>query len=146
MGAQLSQLQEDTERIICYWSPQFTKPERGYTTTEKEALATVSAVREFYPYLYGFPFKLITDHNPLTSLKGVKNVGGRLTRWMLLLQQFNFQFECKPGSTHSNADTLSRIPQLYLQWLSSINGQATWVHCLKNRKRLKIVTSYQGTH
>ena len=82
MGAVLSQVQEDTERVICYWSHQFTKPERGYTTTEKEALAAVSAVKEFY---YGFSFKLITDHNPLTSLKGVKDMGGRLTRWMLFL-------------------------------------------------------------
>ena len=110
MGAVLSQVQEGKERVICYWSRQLTKAERGYSTTEKEALAAVSAVKEFYPYLYGFPFKLITDHNPLTSLKGVKDVGGRLTRWMLFLQQFNFQFEYKPGNTHNNADTLSRIP------------------------------------
>ena len=111
MGAVLSQVQKGTGRVICYWSRQFTKPESGYFTTEKEALAAVSAVKEFYPYLYGFSFKLITNHNPLTSLRGVKDVGGRLTRsrWMLSLQQFNFQFEYKPGSTHSNADTLSRI-------------------------------------
>ena len=110
MGAVLSQVQGDKERVICYWSRQLTKPERGYSITEKEALAAVSAVKEFYPYLYGFPFKLITDHNPLTSLKGIKDVRGRLTRWTLFLQQFNFQFEYKPGSALINADTLSRIP------------------------------------
>ena len=110
MGAVLNQVQGDKERVICYWSRQLTKPERGYSTTEKEALAAVSAVKEFYPYLYGLPFKLITDHNPLTSLKGVKDVGGRLTRWTLFLQQFNFQFEYRSGSALSNADTLSRIP------------------------------------
>ena len=40
----------------------------------------VASLKEFYPYVYGFPCKLITDHNPLTSLKGIKDVGGRLTR------------------------------------------------------------------
>ena len=93
LGAVLSQVQDGKERVICYWSRQLTKPERGYSTTEREALAAVSSVKEFYPYLYGSSFRLITDHNPLTSLKGLKDVGGRLTRWMLFLQQFSFQFE-----------------------------------------------------
>ena len=60
--------------------------------------------------MYGFPCKLITDHNPLISLKGIKDVGGRLTRWLLFLQQFNLDFQYKPGRLHTNADTLSRIP------------------------------------
>ena len=110
IGAVLAQVQKGKERVICYWSHQLTKPELGYSTVEREALAAVSAVKEFYPYVYGFPFKLITDHNPLTSLKGLKDFGGHLTRWMLFLQQFNFQFEYKQGVTHSNTDALSRIP------------------------------------
>ena len=60
--------------------------------------------------MYGFPCKLITDHNPLTSLKGIKDVGGRLTRWLLFLQQFNLDFQYKLGRLHTNADTLSLIP------------------------------------
>ena len=36
-----------------------------------------------------FNFTLVTDHNPLTSLKSNKDVGGRLARWTLFLQQFN---------------------------------------------------------
>jgi len=90
LGAVFSQVQDGKEQVICYWSRQLTKPERYYSTTEKEALAAVSAIKEFYPYLYGFSFRLMTDHNPLTSLKGLKDVGSRLTRWMLFLQQFTF--------------------------------------------------------
>ena len=66
LGAVLSQVQNDCEWVICYWSHQLTKPECGYSTIEKEALA---AVKEFYPYLNGFSFMLVTDHNPLTSLR-----------------------------------------------------------------------------
>ena len=87
------------------------KPERNYSTIEREALAAVAAIKEFYPYLYGFPFTLITDHNPLTALKGLKDVGGRLARWMLFLQQFQFKIEYKPGKIHGDADALSRKPQ-----------------------------------
>ena len=110
VGAVLSQFQNDQEIVIAYWSRQLTKAERNYSTIEREALAVVGAVKEFYPYLYGFPFRLLTDHNPLTSLKDLKDVGGRLTRWMLYLQQFHFSFEHWAGKYHANADAMSRVP------------------------------------
>ena len=37
-------------------------------------------------------------------------MGGRLARWMIFLQQFNFQIKYKPGKVNSDADTLSRRP------------------------------------
>ena len=86
------------------------KAERNYSSIEREALAAVATIKEFYPYLYAFHFKLVTDHNPLKSLKGLKDIGGRLSRWMIFLQQFNFQFEYKPGKSHGNADAMSRRP------------------------------------
>ena len=33
-----------------------------YSTVEREALAAVSIIKEFYPNLNGFTFKQITDH------------------------------------------------------------------------------------
>ena len=50
------------------------------------------------------------DHNPLTSLKGLKDTGGCLTLWIMFLQQFNFDVKYKYGSTHTNVDALSRQP------------------------------------
>ena len=109
IGGVLSQVQEGEERVIVYWS--LNKVERNYSTVEREALAVVAAVKEFYHYLYGFHFTLVTDHNPLTSLKGLKDVHGRLTRWITtFLQQFDFQFKYRPGGHHGNADVFSRRP------------------------------------
>ena len=125
IGGVLSQIQDGQEKVIAYWSRQLQKPERNYSTIEREALAVVSAVKEFYPYLYGFQFKLLTDHNPLTSLKGLKDTGGRLARWLLYLQQFNFTFEYKSGASHSNADTLSRIPPVSENLLTTTVDEAS---------------------
>ena len=80
IGRVLSQLCNGQDRVIAYWSRQLSKAECNYSTIKREALAAVGAIKKFYPYLYGFSFKLITDHNPLTSLKGIKDTGGRLTR------------------------------------------------------------------
>ena len=72
----LSQFQHKNEVFISYWSRQLTKAERNYSTIEWEALVVVGAVKEFYLYLYGFKFKLITDHNPLVFLEDLKDVDG----------------------------------------------------------------------
>ena len=96
--------------VISYWSRQLTIAERNYSTIEREALAAVSIIKEFYPYLYGYTFKLITDHNPLTSLWALKDVGGCLSRWLMYLQQFEFYVEYRAGKHHTNADVLSWIP------------------------------------
>ena len=111
VGAILSQESVGGERVIAYYSRQVSKAERNYSTTEREALAVVTAVKEFYPYLFGHNFKLVTDHNPLTTLTKLKDVGGRLSRWIMFLQQFSYEFAYKPGSRHTNADALSRIPE-----------------------------------
>ena len=77
---------------------------------EHEALAAVSTIKEFYPYVYGFPFKFKMDRNPLISLRSLKDVGGRLSRWIMYLQQFNFEVQYRAGKDHTNADVLSRLP------------------------------------
>ena len=51
IGGVLSQNQDGKERVIAYQSRQLQKAERNYSTIEKEALAAVAALEEFYPYL-----------------------------------------------------------------------------------------------
>ena len=111
IGAVLSQVQAGSEHAIAYLSRCLDKSERKYSTIEREPLAAVAALKDFYPYVYGFPCQLITDHNPLTSVKGLKDVGGRLSRWMVFLQQFVLEIVYKSGKKHANADALSRTIQ-----------------------------------
>eukprot|EP00731_Ephydatia_muelleri_P012602 Em0006g1496a len=108
IGAVLSQEHEGEEKLIAYWSRQLSKAEQNYSTIEREALAVVAAVKEFFPYLYGKSFNLLTDHNPLTSLRGLKDTGGRITRWLLFLQQFDIAIKYRAGKSNGNADGMSR--------------------------------------
>ena len=107
IGGILGQLHNGAEKVVAYWSRQLKRAEHNYSTLEREALLAVAAIKEFYPYLYG---RLVTDHNPLTPLKSLNDFGGRLTRWTIFLQQFDFRFQYRQGSAHTNADSLSRRP------------------------------------
>ena len=77
---------------------------------ERECLAVVWATRHFAVYLQGTEFKLVTDHCPLTYLRGCKDPRGRLARWILELEQFTYTMEHRSGSLIPHADALSRAP------------------------------------
>lgn len=61
------------------------------------------------PYLASNKFTIYTDHKALIWLKTAKHTG-RLERWALKLQEYNFDIIHKPGKKNCVADALSRIP------------------------------------
>ncbi|CAJ0918105.1 unnamed protein product [Ranitomeya imitator] len=109
LGAVLSQVDsEDQEHPVLYLSRKLLPREAAYSTIEKECLAIVWALQRLQPYLYGRPFTVVTDHDPLRWLNAMCGTNGRLLRWSLALQQFDFTIEHKTGKEHGNADGLSR--------------------------------------
>ena len=68
----------------------------------------IFGIRTFRTYLLGRHFKVITDHSALKWLDRI-HLKGRLERWVMELQEFQFSVEHKPGKLHSNADALSRL-------------------------------------
>ncbi|KAG5886026.1 hypothetical protein JTB14_023667 [Gonioctena quinquepunctata] len=110
LGAVLSQIQEGQERVIGYFSKTLSKPKRNYCVTRRELLAVVKGVEHFYKYVYGRRFLLRTDHAALKWLLQFKNPEGQVARWIERLQEFDFEIEHRAGTSHKNADALSRRP------------------------------------
>ena len=63
MGAVVAQIQNGSERVICYASKSFSKAQSRYSITKRELLAIVNFTRHFKHYLLGrkFKFSLITE-------------------------------------------------------------------------------------
>ena len=109
LGAILGQVQDTRPRVVAYASRTFNKHECHYSVSEKEALAIVWAINHWQHYLLGDrQFTVVTDHHPLTGLRTIKDMHGRLGRWSLALQHYNFVVQYRPGEKNQ-VDALSRI-------------------------------------
>ena len=109
LGYVFSQINEDGEKHpIAFGSRKLLPREWKYSAIEREALAIVSGIRHFRTYLEGTKFEVQTDHNPLIHMPHMKDSHGRIGRWALALQPFNFTVKHRAGAANNNADGLSR--------------------------------------
>lgn len=108
IGSVLSQHFEEGEKVIAYYSRSLTKAERNFTVTEKECLAVIWSIEKMRPYLEGSTFTVITDHHSLLWLHNLRDPTGRLARWAIRLQQYDFKIVHRKGTEHVVPDALSR--------------------------------------
>lgn len=109
IGAVLLQEHEGMLFPVMYASRKLSTAEKKYCTMEKECLAIVWAVKKFNIYLYGKEFTLQTDHQPLIYLNRAKYENGRIMRWALFLQMYQFVVQSIRGKENCAADFFSRV-------------------------------------
>ena len=105
-------MQDGQERVVAYFSQTLKRLEKNYCVTRKELLAVVKAIEHFNYYLYGTKFRVRTDHSALQWLMNFREPQGQVARWLEKLQIYDYVVEHRSGSSHKNADALSRRPCL----------------------------------
>ena len=96
-------------KMIACGSKRLNPAQCNYSATEKELLAIHVFVMKFRPYLECVKFKLETDHKPLQYiLKKSEHLVGKQLRWVLDIQEFNFDITYRPGKDNEGPDFLSR--------------------------------------
>ena len=109
IGAVLGQREDKKAFVIYYASKTLDSAQSNYTTTEKEFLTIVFALEKFRSYIVGSSVTIFTDHVALKYLLSKQDTKPRLTRWILLCQEFNLTIKDKKGVENVVAYHLSRL-------------------------------------
>eukprot|EP00253_Pinus_taeda_P029816 PITA_29816 len=89
-------VQEDefnVEHVIYYLSRTLNPTELKYSHVEKLALATVQAVQRFRHYILLRKTTLLSNCNPMTYILTKQLLGGKYSKWIVILQEFDLEFE-----------------------------------------------------
>ena len=105
----LSQLDDASkERAILYGGRALRDAEVNRDVTSLEGIALVSAIKACHHYLADSHFTVYSDHESLIHLRNTQNKSGRMFRWAILLQEYDYTVKHKSGKTN-HVDGLSRI-------------------------------------
>lgn len=97
--------------------------EQNYPTHDRELLAIIQALRMWRRYLLGQPFTILTDHHPLQHLQNQSILSRRQARWVLAMQEYEFDFKYVQGKSNMVLPThfLARKMKRFNPWESIQN-------------------------
>jgi hypothetical protein len=88
-------VQEDSngeEHVIYYLSKSLSGPELRYSHVEKLAMAAVIAVQRFRHYILLRTTTVIANSNPMYHVLTRQVLGGKYSKWIVILQEFDLEF------------------------------------------------------
>ncbi len=101
---------EGKEYVIAYAFRNNKKASNNYFSYKGECLVVVWVVIHSGPYLYGTNFTLYIDLQPIKWLMTNNKLTGKLARWALILQEYEFKDIHQPSITHQNVNTVLQRP------------------------------------
>lgn len=94
-----------------YANQKLSKAEKNYLTAVRELLAVAWAgYGKMEAITFAQSSVIYIDHRPKTFSKILKEPKGRIARWIVRFQEYDFTLSCKPGSDNQLVvDCLSRL-------------------------------------
>jgi hypothetical protein len=89
-------VQEDDnhdEHVIYYLSRNLSSTEVKYQHVEKLALAVVQEVQRFHHYILSRNTTVISHCNPMQHILTCQLLGGKYSKWIVILQEFDLEFD-----------------------------------------------------
>ena len=93
---------------IAFFSRILIKPQRNYTTNEKELLAIVEFLKQFRGIILGNEIKVLSDHKNLVYVATLSE-SQRVMRWRLILKEFGPNIQHISVVDNIVSETLSRF-------------------------------------
>src|SRR6266566_3619281 len=109
IGCVLFQVIDNQYCYIGFMARALSKLERNYSTTKRELLGIVYALRKFHQFLWGRKFTLYTDHKALTYIHTQSIANPMMVRWLDILCDYTYDIVHLPGVHNVLPDSLSRL-------------------------------------
>jgi hypothetical protein len=89
----LIQVDDDQcEHVIYYINKNLSGPPLKYNHDEKLSLAVILAVQNMCHYILLRTTKVIVDSNPMHYLLSHRQINGKFSRWIVILQEYDLDF------------------------------------------------------
>ena len=95
-------------KVVAYGARQLKIHEKNYPTHDLELAAVSFALKIWRHYLYGERGEVFSDHKSLKFLFTQRDLNLRQTRWMVFIEDYDFELHYHPGKDNVVADALSR--------------------------------------
>lgn len=112
VGAVLSQHDDaGVMRPIAFYTHKLTDTQLRWDVYEREIYSVVAALQHWSFHLKGakVPVSIFTDHQSLQELRQ-QLLRPKMSRWLTVLNEFNYTVTWIPGDLNAAADALSRRP------------------------------------
>ncbi|KAG0436021.1 Transposon Tf2-6 polyprotein [Dictyocoela muelleri] len=131
IGAILTQ----DNKLIGLYSRKFRNSELNYTTIEKETIAILDSLKHFKSIIFTSHVNILTDNKNLT-FEG--QLSKRMSRWLLLLEEYNYTLQHVSCNDNSEADLLSRSMIIHqykeIPEINKLNSLIQVLNTIKNDK------------
>ncbi len=107
--------------VIEYGSVKYNKAQQNYPAIELEVCGLIFAIKHWRCYLIGKPFIVETDSKAVQWIQGKRDMLGKLGRWSLYLENFDFTTRHIAGKDHLGPDALSRIHEVDIKTIDCVN-------------------------
>ena len=99
------------KNVIYYLYHSLLDPETRYAHVEKLALVAIQEVQIFRHYILLRTVTVISDCNPMTYILSWKLLGGKYSKWIVILQEFYLEFNIsKSKKSLFFADLICSLP------------------------------------
>jgi hypothetical protein len=114
-GAALVQVYDGIEHPVAFASGTLNSQQRNWPAWKREAYGSLKAIQRWQHYVLGREFTLVTDHQAnMYLLDPLKKHPPIINNWKIILSQFTYVVEHRPGKTLVIEDALSRSPNLLI--------------------------------
>lgn len=147
-GVLFQEFEDGKLHPVIFISRCLTDAERKYHSTELELLAVVYVITKLRVYLYGTNFDLYTDCEAVRLGIKKRELIPRIARWVLQLQEYQFEVFHRAGKLMPHVDALSRysgildeetkMEDLKVFDIFRLETESTWISAAQSQDELCI--------